>query len=212
VEPEVDPWGDLVREERAGRTSRRTPKRPWIRSRRSRRKYTSDTRAALRDANAFDFDDLLVKPVEALQAHPDLLRRYRERFHFVLVDEYQDTNRAQYVFLKLIAEKRAHSGESLGRGGNLFVVGDDDQSIYGWRGADVRNILEFEKDFPDALLVRLEENYRSTQRILAAANHVIAENAKRKGKVLRHSTMRASRSRWWRRRTRRTRPNGSPAR
>jgi DNA helicase II / ATP-dependent DNA helicase PcrA len=141
--------------------------------------------AALREANAFDFDDLLVKPVEALQAHPDLLRRYRERFHFVLVDEYQDTNRAQYLFLKLIAEKRAHSGESLARGGNLFVVGDDDQSIYGWRGADVRNILEFEKDFADALLIRLEQNYRSTQRILAAANHVIAENAKRKGKVLR---------------------------
>ena len=93
---------------------------------------------ALRDANAFDFDDLLVKPVELLRAHPDVLRRYRERFHFVLVDEYQDTNRAQYLFLTLMAGEQA----------NLFVVGDDDQSIYGWRGADIRNILDFEKDFP----------------------------------------------------------------
>ncbi|MBW3628505.1 MAG: UvrD-helicase domain-containing protein [Gemmatimonadetes bacterium] len=130
---------------------------------------------ALRDANAFDFDDLLVKPVELLIAFPEVLRRYQQRFHFVLVDEYQDTNHAQYVFLKLMAGEKA----------NLFVVGDDDQSIYGWRGADIRNILDFEKDFPAASLVRLEENYRSTKRILAAANHVIAENVKRKGKTLR---------------------------
>jgi DNA helicase II / ATP-dependent DNA helicase PcrA len=129
----------------------------------------------LRDANAFDFDDLLVKPIELLQAFPDVLRRYRDRFHFVLVDEYQDTNRAQYLFLKLIVGDRA----------NLFVVGDDDQSIYGWRGADIRNILDFEKDYPAASLVRLEENYRSTRRILEAANHVIAENVRRKGKTLR---------------------------
>jgi DNA helicase-2/ATP-dependent DNA helicase PcrA len=129
----------------------------------------------LRDANAFDFDDLLVKPVELLRAFPEVLKRYQDRFHFVLVDEYQDTNRAQYVFLRLIAGDRA----------NLFVVGDDDQSIYGWRGADIRNILDFEKDFPDASLVRLEENYRSTQRILQAANRVIAENVRRKGKTLR---------------------------
>ena len=130
---------------------------------------------SLRDANAFDFDDLLVKPVELLQAHPDVLRRYQERFHFVLVDEYQDTNRAQYVFLRLMVGDKA----------NLFVVGDDDQSIYGWRGADIRNILDFEKDFPDAALIRLEQNYRSTQTILAAANRVIAENMQRKGKTLR---------------------------
>ncbi|HET8654238.1 MAG TPA: UvrD-helicase domain-containing protein [Longimicrobiaceae bacterium] len=129
----------------------------------------------LRDANAFDFDDLLVKPVELLRAFPDVLRRYQQRFHFVLVDEYQDTNRAQYVFLRMIVGDKA----------NLFVVGDDDQSIYGWRGADIRNILDFEKDFPDAGLVRLEENYRSTQRILEAANRVIAENVRRKGKTLR---------------------------
>lgn len=142
---------------------------------------------ALRDANAFDFDDLLMKPVALLQRFPEILRRYRERFHFVMVDEYQDTNRAQYVFLKMIAGKdTAPAGVGGGgRGGNIFVVGDDDQSIYGWRGANVRNILDFEKDFPDAALVRLEENYRSTQRILEAANHVIAENLLRKGKVLR---------------------------
>jgi DNA helicase-2/ATP-dependent DNA helicase PcrA len=129
----------------------------------------------LRDANAFDFDDLLVKPVELLRAFPAVLERYRERFHFVLVDEYQDTNRAQYVFLRLMAGEQA----------NLFVVGDDDQSIYGWRGADIRNILDFEKDFPTASMVRLEENYRSTSRILHAANRVISENVRRKGKTLR---------------------------
>jgi DNA helicase II / ATP-dependent DNA helicase PcrA len=138
---------------------------------------------ALRNANAFDFDDLLVKPVEILRGFPEVLHRYRERFNFVLVDEYQDTNRAQYVFLKLLA---APEGD---RGGNLFVVGDDDQSIYGWRGADVRNILDFEKDFPDSGIVRLEENYRSTQRIIEAANRVIAENVRRKGKVLRTSNL-----------------------
>jgi DNA helicase II / ATP-dependent DNA helicase PcrA len=130
---------------------------------------------ALRDANAFDFDDLLVKPVELMRSHPAILERYRRRFSFVMVDEYQDTNRAQYAFLTLIAGDRA----------NLFVVGDDDQSIYGWRGADIRNILDFEKDFPDARVVRLEENYRSTQRILDAANRVISQNVQRKGKTLR---------------------------
>ena len=130
---------------------------------------------ALRDANAFDFDDLLVKPVQLFREHPHVLRRYVDRFGFLLVDEYQDTNRAQYVFLRLLAEERR----------NLFVVGDDDQSIYGWRGADIRNILDFEKDFADARVVRLEQNYRSTRTILDAANRVIAENVQRKGKTLR---------------------------
>ncbi len=130
---------------------------------------------ALRDANAFDFDDLLVKPVELLRTNPRALERYRERFGFILVDEYQDTNRAQYTFLRLLAEEHQ----------NLFVVGDDDQSIYGWRGADIRNILDFEKDFPGARVIRLEQNYRSSKRILDAANRVIAENTKRKGKTLR---------------------------
>jgi DNA helicase-2/ATP-dependent DNA helicase PcrA len=130
---------------------------------------------ALHDQDAFDFDDLLMKPVELLEAAPELLRRYRERFAFILVDEYQDTNRAQFRFLELLAAEH----------GNLMVVGDDDQSIYGWRGADIRNILDFEKSFPGARVVRLERNYRSTRRILDAANAVIAENVDRKGKTLR---------------------------
>ncbi|HYH78156.1 MAG TPA: UvrD-helicase domain-containing protein, partial [Longimicrobium sp.] len=130
---------------------------------------------ALRDANAFDFDDLLVKPVELFRANERVLERYRDRFRIILVDEYQDTNRAQYVFLRLLAETHQ----------NIFVVGDDDQSIYGWRGADIRNILDFEKDFPGARVVRLEQNYRSTQTILDAANRVISENRDRKGKTLR---------------------------
>ena len=131
--------------------------------------------AALADQNAFDFDDLLVKPVELLERHEELLARYRDRFAFVLVDEYQDTNRAQFRFLELLASDHA----------NLMVVGDDDQSIYGWRGADIRNILDFESTFPGARVVRLEQNYRSTAVILDAANAVIAENTQRKGKTLR---------------------------
>ncbi|UCF21595.1 MAG: UvrD-helicase domain-containing protein [Gemmatimonadota bacterium] len=130
--------------------------------------------ARLREGNAFDFDDLLVKPVELFDEYRDVLERYRSRFKFLLVDEYQDTNHAQYRFLELLA--REH--------GNLCVVGDDDQSIYGWRGADIRNILEFERDFPAARTIRLQRNYRSTQLILAAANKVIAENTRRKGKTL----------------------------
>ena len=130
---------------------------------------------SLKSQNAFDFDDLLVKPVELLEAHPDLLSRYRRRFNFVLVDEYQDTNRAQFRFVELLASEHQ----------NLMVVGDDDQSIYGWRGADVRNILDFETAFLGAHVVRLEQNYRSTEVILSAANTVIAENVQRKGKTLR---------------------------
>ena len=130
---------------------------------------------ALEHQNAFDFDDLLMRPVELFESNPELLEDYRERFAFVLVDEYQDTNRAQFRMVELFAD--AHH--------NLMVVGDDDQSIYGWRGADIRNILGFEESFPAARIVRLERNYRSTQRILDAANHVIAENVNRKGKTLR---------------------------
>lgn len=128
----------------------------------------------LKEGNAFDFDDLLMKPVELFEGFPQVLERYRGRFQFVLVDEYQDTNHAQYRFLELLA--REH--------GNLCVVGDDDQSIYGWRGADIRNILEFERDFASARTIRLQRNYRSTRTILDAANRVIAENVNRKGKVL----------------------------
>jgi DNA helicase-2/ATP-dependent DNA helicase PcrA len=128
----------------------------------------------LHEANAFDFDDLLMKPVELFESEPDVLERFRRRFKFILVDEYQDTNHAQYRFIELLA--REH--------GNLCVVGDDDQSIYGWRGADIRNILEFERDFPAARTIRLQRNYRSTQVILQAANKVIEENINRKGKTL----------------------------
>ncbi len=131
--------------------------------------------AALKEQNAFDFDDLLVRPVELFVTQADVLEHYQDRFRFLLVDEYQDTNRAQYRFLELLA--RGHE--------NLMVVGDDDQSIYGWRGADIRNILDFEKDFPAARVVRLEQNYRSSARILEVANEVIAENVRRKGKTLR---------------------------
>ena len=130
---------------------------------------------ALEHQNAFDFDDLLTRPVELFETTPELLERYRERFSFILVDEYQDTNRAQFRMVELLA----------GGHHNLMVVGDDDQSIYGWRGADIRNILDFEKAFSSARIVRLEQNYRSTQRILDAANHVISENVNRKGKTLR---------------------------
>jgi len=124
--------------------------------------------------DAFDFDDLLMKAVELLRDEKEVLERYRSRFGFVLVDEYQDTNHAQYRLVQLLAERHR----------NLMVVGDDDQSIYGWRGADVRNILEFEEDFEACHTVRLERNYRSTGRILAAANEVIRHNRRRKDKTL----------------------------
>ncbi|HSJ62979.1 MAG TPA: UvrD-helicase domain-containing protein [Gemmatimonadaceae bacterium] len=130
---------------------------------------------ALRANNACDFDDLLQLPVRILEEHPDRLAAWRQRFDFLLVDEYQDTNRAQYRFITLLA----------GEHGNVCVVGDDDQSIYGWRGADIRNILDFEKDFPNARIVRLEDNYRSTPQILDLANVVIRANTERRGKTLR---------------------------
>ena len=128
---------------------------------------------ALKAANAMDFDDLLLHPLTLFHEHPDRLQFYQAKFTFVLVDEFQDTNRAQYQLIRL-----------LGAHGNVCAVGDDDQSIYGWRGADVRNMQEFLRDFPGAKLVRLEENYRSTQVVLDAANGVIAENTGRIGKTL----------------------------
>jgi len=128
----------------------------------------------LREMNAMDFDDLLLRCVELFETYPDVLKRYQTVFQHILVDEYQDTNAVQYRWVELLA--REHR--------NLVVVGDDDQSIYGFRGADVRNILDFEKDFPDAGVVKLEQNYRSTERILAAANAVVSRNAGRKGKRL----------------------------
>ncbi|HEX9221248.1 MAG TPA: UvrD-helicase domain-containing protein [Gemmatimonadaceae bacterium] len=129
----------------------------------------------LRAANAVSFDDLLVLPVEIFLKDEKTLARYRDRFQFILVDEYQDTNRAQFQFIKLLGSSH----------GNVAVVGDDDQSIYGWRGADIRNILDFEKEFPASRVVRLEENYRSTPDILHVANAAITQNVSRKGKTLR---------------------------
>ena len=125
-------------------------------------------------ANAMDFDDLLVKTFELLSKRPEVLERYQERFRQISVDEYQDTNHVQYAITNLLAARYR----------NLMVVGDDDQSIYSWRGADIQNILDFEKDYPDAHVVRLEQNYRSTGHILAAANAVVANNARRKPKRL----------------------------
>ena len=116
--------------------------------------------------NAMDFDDLLVRAVNVLELFPEVRERYQQAFEHVLVDEYQDTNHAQYRWLTLLAGERR----------NLAVVGDDAQSVYGFRGADIRNILDFEDDFPDAHVVKLEQNYRSTQTILSAANAVIAHN------------------------------------
>lgn len=128
----------------------------------------------LLEASAMDFDDLLMVTVELLGAFPDVLEHYQSRFRYVLVDEYQDTNKAQYMLVKMLTESHR----------NLCVVGDSDQSIYRWRGADVRNILDFEKDYPDARVIVLEQNYRSTSNILDAANSVIANNPRRQSKHL----------------------------
>lgn len=124
--------------------------------------------------NALDFDDLIMVTVRLLRQHPQVLAKYQGRFSHILVDEYQDTNMAQYVLVQLLAQGT----------GNICVVGDEDQSIYAFRGADIRNILEFEKDFPGATIIKLEENYRSTKNILGAANSVIANNTERKPKTL----------------------------
>src|SRR5450631_3051594 len=131
-------------------------------------------RKELRKANAMDFDDLLLDAVRLLKSSSEVRERYQRRFEYLLIDEYQDTNRPQYELIKLLAGPRH----------NVCVVGDEDQSIYSWRGADIRNILEFEKDFPEAKIVRLEQNYRSTQNILGAASAVVANNVRRKGKNL----------------------------
>ena len=128
----------------------------------------------LKAANAFDFDDLLLYAYLLLKNHEEVRRAYQDRFRYIMVDEYQDTNHAQYAICGLLAESHH----------NLMVVGDDDQSIYSWRGADIRNILEFEQDYPDAHTVKLEQNYRSVGNVLAAANAVIANNQHRKAKKL----------------------------
>jgi DNA helicase-2/ATP-dependent DNA helicase PcrA len=128
----------------------------------------------LKQANALDFDDLLIQTVALLKHDAALRALYNRRYEFVMIDEYQDTNRTQYELMRLLTEERA----------NVCVVGDEDQSIYGWRGADIRNILDFEKDYPRAVVIRLEQNYRSSKNILEAASAVVANNKERKGKWL----------------------------
>ncbi len=142
----------------------------------------------LADSDAMDFDDLLVNTVRLFEKCPEVLEYYQDRFKYIMVDEYQDTNHAQYRFVSLLAAKH----------NNLCVVGDDDQSIYKFRGATIENIMNFEQDFPGAMVVRLEQNYRSTQNILDAANAVIAHNLEVPGKSCACT----------RRRTSRTRPTG----
>jgi len=134
----------------------------------------AEYRKELRKANALDFDDLLLDAVRLLKSSAPVREYYNRRFQYILVDEYQDTNRPQYELMLMLAGTRH----------NLCAVGDEDQSIYSWRGADIRNILEFEKDFPEAKIIRLEQNYRSTQNILQAASSVVANNIRRKGKNL----------------------------
>jgi DNA helicase-2/ATP-dependent DNA helicase PcrA len=131
-------------------------------------------RKELRRANALDFDDLLLEAVRLLKSAPQVREYYNKRFQYLLIDEYQDTNRPQYELMRMLA----------GEHHNVCAVGDEDQSIYSWRGADIRNILEFEQDFPEAKIIRLEQNYRSTQSILQGASAVVANNVRRKGKNL----------------------------
>lgn len=143
-----------------------------------RRKKLSDVytlyQKKLKQSNALDFDDIIMKTVKLLKDNEDVLGYYERKFRYIMVDEYQDTNKAQYELIRILSERHQ----------NLCVVGDDDQSIYGWRGADIRNILEFEKDYSNVRTIKLEQNYRSTKRILEAANCVIANNSKRKNKKL----------------------------
>ncbi len=138
-------------------------------------KLYAEYQARLKVVNAADFGDLLLEVLRIFQSHPDVLKTYQTRFKYMLVDEYQDTNVAQYLWLRLLAQ--GHK--------NICCVGDDDQSIYGWRGAEVDNILRFEKDFPGAKIIKLERNYRSTPHILGAASGLIAKNESRLGKTLR---------------------------
>ena len=129
---------------------------------------------ALQEANALDFDDMIMLAVRLFREFPGVLEHYQEHFRYLMIDEYQDTNHAQYIFSNLLASRHR----------NLCVVGDESQSIYGWRGADLRNILDFEKDYPEARVIKLEQNYRSTRTILEAANHLVRYNQQRKDKHL----------------------------
>ncbi|MBL7958723.1 UvrD-helicase domain-containing protein, partial [bacterium] len=128
-----------------------------------------DYERRLKKSNAFDFDDLIIKPIELFHAYPEVLQFYQEKFQYIHIDEYQDTNRAQYLLMNMLAAKYK----------NICVVGDDDQSIYGWRHADIGNILNFEKEYPNAKVYKLEQNYRSSQNILKAASEVVKNNVLR---------------------------------
>ena len=138
----------------------------------------------LKILNACDFGDLLTETIRLFKENSDVLAEYQRKFKYILVDEYQDTNVAQYMWLRLLAQRHTAHNENSGNATNICCVGDDDQSIYGWRGAEVDNILRFEKDFPGAKVVRLERNYRSTAHILGTAGHLIANNEGRLGKTL----------------------------
>ena len=135
----------------------------------------------LKANNALDFDDLIFKTIELFESNPDILQHYQNRFKYIMVDEYQDTNTAQFKLISLIA---AYTNEYNETEHNLCVVGDDDQSIYKFRGANIYNILNFEHQYPDAAVIKLEQNYRSTGNILEAANEVIRNNTERKSKAL----------------------------
>ncbi|GGA46884.1 ATP-dependent helicase [Pelagibacterium lentulum] len=150
----------------------------WFANGKGKKLYT-DYQARLKTLNAADFGDLLLEGIRLFKENPEILAQYHDRFRYMLVDEYQDSNTAQYLWLRLLAQSRDGKSQS-----NICVVGDDDQSIYGWRGAEVDNILRFEKDFPGAKVIKLERNYRSTSNILSAASHLIAHNESRLGKTL----------------------------
>ena len=167
-----DPERDLRREEPARGLDRLRRPRGRATSRTPSPRSTTLYERRMLEASAMDFDDLLVRTVNLLELFADVRERYQRTFRWVLVDEYQDTNRAQYRLLQLLSEEH----------GNLTVVGDEDQSVYSFRAADVRNILDFDKDFPSAEVVKLEQNYRSTQKILDAANAVVANNRDRREK------------------------------
>ena len=134
--------------------------------------YYLEYEAKLHKSNAVDFGGLIVGAVELFEKHPDILEKYRIRFHYILVDEYQDTNRAQFDLIKKLSCPS----------GNICVVGDEDQSIYSWRGAEIQNILDFKKVFPETTIIKLEQNYRSSRNIIQAAGHVISHNTLRYGK------------------------------
>ena len=150
----------------------KTGRKDWDRETRIYKELYEGYQEGLKLFNAVDFDDLITLPIRLFKEHPDILAQYRARFRYIMVDEFQDTSHQQYELMRLLADK------------NIAVVGDDDQSIYSWRGADYQNIINFEKDFPNVIEIRLEQNYRSTGTILAAANGVISHNTNRKDKSL----------------------------